>query len=76
MTNCAEKVLQLLGIPYRVICLCTGDMGSAPQRLTISKFGSQNCYREISSCSTGFPGQKDGHEYRPANGGKPASSTR
>ncbi|HAJ94461.1 MAG TPA: serine--tRNA ligase, partial [Synergistaceae bacterium] len=27
MTNCAEKVLQLLGIPYRVICLCTGDMG-------------------------------------------------
>jgi len=53
MTNCAEKVLQLLGIPYRVICLCTGDMGfGAAKTYDIEVWlPSQNCYREISSCS-------------------------
>jgi len=75
MTNCAEKVLQLLGIPYRVICLCTGDMGfGAAKTYDIEVWlPSQNCYREISSCSNceDFQARRMGTKYRPANGGKP-----
>ncbi|MFR5880731.1 MAG: aminoacyl--tRNA ligase-related protein [Cloacibacillus evryensis] len=53
MTGCAEKVLQLLGIPYRVIVLCTGDMGfGAAKTYDIEVWlPSQDTYREISSCS-------------------------
>ena len=52
MTGHAEKVLQLLGLPYRKIILCTGDMGFGACKPTTSKYGSaQNTYREISSCS-------------------------
>jgi seryl-tRNA synthetase len=49
----AEKVLQLLGIPYRVINLCTGDIGfSAAKTYDIEVWlPSFNTYREISSCS-------------------------
>ncbi|MEG6617116.1 serine--tRNA ligase [Peptococcaceae bacterium 1198_IL3148] len=49
----AEKVLQLLGIPYRVINLCTGDIGfSAAKTYDIEVWlPSANTYREISSCS-------------------------
>lgn len=75
LTNCAEKVLQLLGIPYRVICLCTGDMGfGAAKTYDIEVWlPSQNCYREISSCSNceDFQARRMGTKYRPANGGKP-----
>ena len=75
MTNCAEKVLQLLGIPYRVICLCTGDMGfGAAKTYDIEVWlPSQNCYREISSCSNceDFQARRMGTKYRPASGGKP-----
>ncbi|MCW1713312.1 MULTISPECIES: serine--tRNA ligase [Synergistaceae] len=75
MTNCAEKVLQLLGIPYRVICLCTGDMGfGAAKTYDIEVWlPSQDCYREISSCSNceDFQARRMGTKYRPANGGKP-----
>ncbi|WP_066899801.1 serine--tRNA ligase [Streptobacillus notomytis] len=53
MTNCAEKILQKLGLPYRVLSLCTGDMGfSAAKTYDIEVWvPSQNKYREISSCS-------------------------
>ena len=53
MTLEAEKVLQLLGLPYRVICLCTGDMGfSAAKTYDIEVWmPSYNRYVEISSCS-------------------------
>ena len=49
----AEKVLQLLGLPYRVIDLCTGDIGfSAARTFDIEVWlPGQECYREISSCS-------------------------
>jgi seryl-tRNA synthetase len=49
----AEKVLQLLELPYRVLVLCTGDMGfSAAKTYDLEVWlPGQNCYREISSCS-------------------------
>lgn len=53
MTACAEKVLQLLELPYRVMLLCGGDMGfSAIKTYDIEVWlPSQDNYREISSCS-------------------------
>ena len=50
----AEKVLQLLKLPYRVVDLCTGDIGfSAARTFDIEVWlPGQECYREISSCST------------------------
>jgi len=50
---CAEKVLQLLELPYQVITLCTGDLGfSAAKTYDIEVWmPAQNVYREISSCS-------------------------
>lgn len=49
----AEKVLQKLKLPYRVMTLCTGDMGfSAAKTYDLEVWlPGQNCYREISSCS-------------------------
>lgn len=54
MTNCAEAVLKGLELPYRVITLCTGDMGfSARKTYDIEVWlPGQDRYREISSCST------------------------
>lgn len=53
LTGNAERVLQLLGLPYRVICLCTGDMGFASSKTYDLEvwLPSQDKYREISSCS-------------------------
>ena len=53
LTNNAERVLQILGLPYRVICLCTGDMGFASSKTYDIEvwLPSQGKYREISSCS-------------------------
>lgn len=53
MTQDAERVLQLLGLPYRVILLCTGDMGfTAAKTYDIEVWlPSAGMYREISSCS-------------------------
>jgi seryl-tRNA synthetase len=53
MTSCAEAVLQRLNLPYRVMLLCTGDMGfSARKTYDIEVWlPGQNTYREISSCS-------------------------
>ncbi|MDM7273536.1 serine--tRNA ligase [Sulfurihydrogenibium azorense] len=53
LVNEAEKILQLLELPYRVVLLCTGDMGfSAAKTYDIEVWiPSQNRYREISSCS-------------------------
>ncbi len=53
LTANAEKVLQLLGLPYRVVCLCTGDLGFSSAKtydieVWLPSFGT---YREISSCS-------------------------
>lgn len=53
MTGHAEKILQKLGLPYRVMALCTGDMGfSAAKTYDLEVWlPGQNAYREISSCS-------------------------
>jgi seryl-tRNA synthetase len=53
LTNQAERILQLLGLPYRVVCLCTGDLGfSAAKTYDIEVWlPSYGTYREISSCS-------------------------
>ena len=53
LTANAEKVLQLLGLPYRTVLLCTGDMGFASAKTYDIEvwLPSQNGYREISSCS-------------------------
>ncbi|HEY4135207.1 MAG TPA: serine--tRNA ligase [Alphaproteobacteria bacterium] len=53
MLGCAEEVLKRLGLPYRVITLCTGDMGfSARKTYDIEVWlPGQGRYREISSCS-------------------------
>ena len=53
MTSHAEAVLQKLGLPYRVMLLCTGDMGFGAARTHDLEvwLPAQNTYREISSCS-------------------------
>ncbi len=54
MTRCAEVVLEQLGLPYRRMLLCTGDMGFAAVKTFDLEvwLPSQDTYREISSCST------------------------
>jgi|SRR5579871_108493 len=53
MTECAEMVLKRLGLPFRTIVLCTGDMGFAARKTYDIEvwLPGQNRYREISSCS-------------------------
>lgn len=70
MTNDAERVLQLLGLPYRVVLLCSGDMGfSAAKTYDIEVWmPSYNEYKEISSCSNceDFQARRADIRYRPA----------
>ena len=65
----AEEVLQLLELPYRVVSLCTGDLGfSAAKTYDIEVWlPGQNTYREISSCSNfmDFQARRAGIRYRP-----------
>lgn len=74
LTGNAEKVLQRLELPYRVVTLSTGDMGfSAARTHDIEVWlPGQNAYREISSCSncTDFQARRADLRYRPAGGGK------
>ncbi|HUZ71703.1 MAG TPA: serine--tRNA ligase [Stellaceae bacterium] len=53
MTRCAETVLQRLGLAYRVVLLCAGDMGASARKTFDLEvwLPGQNAYREISSCS-------------------------
>jgi seryl-tRNA synthetase len=70
----AEEVLQLLGLPYRVVLLCSGDLGfSAAKTYDIEVWmPAQNKYREISSCSNflDFQARRGGIRYRPKDGNK------
>ncbi len=65
----AEEVLQLLGLPYRVVILCSGDLGfSSSKTYDIEVWmPGQNKYREISSCSNflDFQARRGGIRYRP-----------
>lgn len=71
----AERVLQLLGLPYRVVDLCSGDIGfSAARTFDIEVWlPGQGCYREISSCSTftDFQARRAGIRFRREEGSKP-----
>ncbi len=73
LTRNAEDVLQQLGLPYRVIVLCTGDMGfSAAKTYDIEVWlPAQNRYREISSCSNfeDFQARRGNIRYK-SKGGK------
>jgi len=53
MTECAETVLKRLGLPFRTVVLCTGDMGFGARKTYDIEvwLPGQNTYREISSCS-------------------------
>ncbi len=70
MTTCAEEVLKRLGLSYRVIVLCTGDMGAGARRTHDIEvwLPGQNTYREISSCSTcgDFQARRMKGRFRPA----------
>lgn len=69
MTGIAEEVLKRLGLPYRAVMLCTGDMGFAARKTYDLEvwLPGQNMYREISSCSnTGdFQARRMKARYRP-----------
>jgi seryl-tRNA synthetase len=74
LTACAGKVLERLGLPYRVVCLSSGDMGfGAAKTYDLEVWlPSQDKYREISSCSNcaDFQARRMNTRYRPAGGGK------
>ncbi len=74
MVRDAEAVLQRLELPYRVVLLCTGDMGFASAKTYDLEvwLPGQGRYREISSCSNceAFQARRAELRYRPAGGGK------
>jgi seryl-tRNA synthetase len=74
LTADAEQVLQTLGLPYRTVMLCTGDMGfSAAKTYDIEVWlPSQQTYREISSCSNceSFQARRANIKFRPNGVGK------
>ncbi|MBW8075142.1 serine--tRNA ligase [Metallibacterium scheffleri] len=75
MTRCAEVVLEKLGLPYRRMLLCAGDMGFAAAKTYDLEvwLPSQNTYREISSCSncTDFQARRMQARWRNPTTGKP-----
>lgn len=75
MTKCAEAVLERLGLPYRTIVLCTGDMGFGAQKTHDLEvwLPGQNTYREISSVSVcgDFQARRMNARFRPAGGARP-----
>ena len=72
MTGCAERVLDLLQIPYRRMLLCAGDTGFGASRTYDIEawLPGQNAWREISSCSNtrDFQARRMNARYRPAGG--------
>jgi seryl-tRNA synthetase len=74
LTRNAETVLEKLGLPYRRVLLCTGDMGFASAKTYDIEvwLPSQQTYREISSCSNteAFQARRAQIRYKPAGGGK------
>lgn len=72
LTRDAERILQLLGLPYRVVALCTGDLGFASAKTYDIEvwLPSYNGYKEISSCSnvTDFQARRGNIRYRTKDG--------
>ena len=75
LTNNAGEVLEALNLPYRVVNLCSGDIGFGSAKTYDLEvwLPSQNKYREISSCSNceDFQARRMSLRYRPSDGGKP-----
>jgi len=75
LTADAESVLQALELPYRVVSLCSGDIGFGSTKTYDLEvwLPSQKKYREISSCSNceDFQARRMNCRYRPASGGRP-----
>ncbi|HVI57632.1 MAG TPA: serine--tRNA ligase [Luteimonas sp.] len=75
MTRCAEVVLEKLGLPYRRVLLCSGDMGFAARKTFDLEvwLPSQGTYREISSCSNcgDFQARRMQSRWRNPETGKP-----
>jgi seryl-tRNA synthetase len=75
LTAAAESVLQRLELPYRVVSLCSGDLGfSAAKTYDLEAWlPALATYREISSCSNfaDFQARRARIRYRPADGGRP-----
>jgi seryl-tRNA synthetase len=74
LTADAEEILKLFGLPYRVVALCTGDLGFASAKTYDIEvwFPSQNKYREISSCSncTDFQARRMNTRFKDSQGRK------
>lgn len=72
MTNCAEGILQALGLPYRVMALSCGDMGFAARKTYDLEvwLPGQDTYREISSCSNcgDFQARRLKARFKPSGG--------
>ncbi|WP_135506366.1 serine--tRNA ligase [Roseovarius aestuariivivens] len=75
MTKCAEGILERLGLPYRTIVLCTGDMGFGARKTHDIEvwLPGQDTYREISSVSVcgDFQARRMNARFKPKDGGKP-----
>jgi len=75
MTTCAQGILEKLGLAYRTVVLCTGDMGFGARRTHDIEvwLPGQDTYREISSVSLcgDFQARRMNARFRPAGGGKP-----
>ena len=75
MTRCAEDILERLGLAYRTVVLCTGDLGFGMKRTHDIEvwLPGQNAYREISSVSLAgdFQARRMNARYKPEGGGKP-----
>lgn len=75
LTSHAEKVLKLLGLPYRVVLLAAGDTGfGSAKTYDLEVFApGAGVWLEVSSCSVfgDFQARRAGIRYRPAEGGKP-----
>lgn len=75
MTDCAQAILEKLGLPYRTVVLCTGDMGAGARRTHDIEvwLPGQNTYREISSVSVcgDFQARRMNARFKPEAGGKP-----
>ncbi|MEN8895154.1 MAG: serine--tRNA ligase [Yoonia sp.] len=75
MTACAEGILEKLGLAYRTVVLCTGDMGAGARRTHDIEvwLPGQNAYREISSISTcgDYQARRMNARFKPEGGGKP-----
>ena len=75
MTDCAKAILEKLGLAYRVVVLCMGDLGFGARKTHDLEvwLPGQNKYREISSVSVcgDFQARRMNARYKPADGGKP-----